>query len=315
MQGYIIKFLLFFFIAAFAASAVVAYRYWGLHESDERGLLRYQIEKLEAAPLDTDTVFLGDSSLGNAIDIGLFDKLGSTHSLGLPLTGVYGYAGSYNLLQRVFDRLHPKQVVIFQSADLLLRPTEYDGLSFTLYKSWPSYLPLKQQILALHNMLIHLTEYQQVGDTLQRWVWGSWEKFSSPTDYPVQNIKGAFELTQNAPFSLSGINRDKLLFLRQIVDLCRSHGVNCVYAHGPLHEKLVVNNSSYFSAINAILEETGLSPACPLPLAMPNSLVGDSYDHVSPDEREQATRLYAAVLSQKWASQDPDCSRMRLSTH
>ncbi len=44
MQGFIIKFLLFFFIAAFAASAVVAYRYWGLHESDERGLLRYQID-------------------------------------------------------------------------------------------------------------------------------------------------------------------------------------------------------------------------------------------------------------------------------
>ena len=62
-------------------------------------LYNYQLKKLSTEE-DVDTIFIGDSSLGNSINADLFSAQGATKALNLALTGNYGYAGSYNMLKK-----------------------------------------------------------------------------------------------------------------------------------------------------------------------------------------------------------------------
>src|SRR4051812_2425847 len=75
-------------------------------------LYAYQMEKLKTAH-DIDTVFLGDSSLGNAIDAKLWDQWTGKKSLNLALTSGYGYQGAYVMLENVLaSGLTPKNAII-----------------------------------------------------------------------------------------------------------------------------------------------------------------------------------------------------------
>jgi hypothetical protein len=111
----------------FAASLVVAGA-WRLIETQrkapaisvpDRVLLAHQISKFEH-PTAT-TLFLGDSSLGNAISAARWAELSGHSAANLALTGVYGYAGSYNFLRRALQRGRPDNVVIMHTADMPTR--------------------------------------------------------------------------------------------------------------------------------------------------------------------------------------------------
>ncbi len=62
-------------------------------------LYDYQLKKLSTQE-DVDTIFIGDSSLGNAINADLISRQGSIKALNLALNGNYGYAGPYNMLKK-----------------------------------------------------------------------------------------------------------------------------------------------------------------------------------------------------------------------
>ena len=75
-------------------ACVCAVGIWGVFFDELFGfqiLNNYQIKKTQTLQ-NIDTVFVGDSSLGNALDAQHFSSLSGKDSVNLALTGLYGYA-------------------------------------------------------------------------------------------------------------------------------------------------------------------------------------------------------------------------------
>src|SRR5687767_8650401 len=75
-----------------------------------QALFDYQAAKLEGPPADT--IFVGDSTLGHAIDAELWSALSGRRAVNLALTGVYGYEGGYNFIERSLRNLRPRNVIL-----------------------------------------------------------------------------------------------------------------------------------------------------------------------------------------------------------
>jgi hypothetical protein len=83
----------------------------GIYACMKCELLRYQESKIATAS-DVDTVILGDSSIGYALDSDEFSALSGRRTLNLALTGWnYGIGGAYVLLSEVLGRVQPKNIV------------------------------------------------------------------------------------------------------------------------------------------------------------------------------------------------------------
>ena len=91
-------------------------------------LVNHQLAKLEKTDQDVRTVFIGDSSLGNAIDVETWEDLGNGKAHNLALMGHFGYAGMYHMTTRALNRLEPKNVVIMHN---ILLPTY--GLNYEVF--------------------------------------------------------------------------------------------------------------------------------------------------------------------------------------
>src|SRR5688572_25430320 len=94
-----------------------------------RELLDYQSAKLDGQPADT--IFVGDSTLGHAIDAELWSALSGRRSVNLALTGVYGYEGGFNFIRRSLRTLRPRNVILMYAPDMMARPVVEGALEAT----------------------------------------------------------------------------------------------------------------------------------------------------------------------------------------
>ena len=79
-------------------------------------IYNYQIQKIEQSK-NFDTVLLGDSTLGNAINNEIFSEELELNSINLALNEIYGFAGIYNLLKLSYakNEKNLKNVILFHS--------------------------------------------------------------------------------------------------------------------------------------------------------------------------------------------------------
>ncbi len=102
----------------------------GLVEVANHAIYSYQRDKLDAART-IDIAFVGDSSLGNAIDATLFSSLAGHPAVNLALTGSYGSGGAYNMTYKVLQHHTPGLIVIMQSIDVMRRTEAFPGFYFS----------------------------------------------------------------------------------------------------------------------------------------------------------------------------------------
>jgi hypothetical protein len=101
----------------------------GIYACFDCALLKYQELKIESLS-DVDTVILGDSSVGFALDARAFSELSGRKTVNLALTGYnYGFPGAYALLNQLLAKARPNNVVIaITPQTYALTITELDGL-------------------------------------------------------------------------------------------------------------------------------------------------------------------------------------------
>lgn len=258
-------------------------------------LYAYQRDKLAAAG-DVDTLFLGDSSLGNAIDAAHWQELTGERTLNLALTGAYGYAGSYNLLRDALAQgLKPKRVILMNTVEMMEREVAWRGYLVTLHGELPADdLPL------LEYLKLHLD-----GDT----AWGvvrfaiSGGKGRGQTienDYVRQGETQLSAEDREAAarrLAIAAINPEKALFLERIAALCEAHQIDCRYAHGPVVAESCAAGRSFLDAADAAIAAAGLTLVADSPICMPPDAVGDSPDHVRPDLRATYTEAFHGLLT------------------
>jgi hypothetical protein len=112
-------------------------------------------------------------------------------------------------------------------------------------------------------------------------------------DYPVQSPPGRISYSN---FYLTRTDPAAAQMLEQIALLCRRHGLNCLYAHGPLARPALENADRYLAEAASGIVASGmtLTTAAPPPLAPEQ--VGNSEDHVAPPFKGVATRAYANII-------------------
>lgn len=286
--------LSFLTMSIILAAVVVASYFlkWQTSLTQNGALVTFQQDKIDRRKF-VDTIFVGDSSLGNAIDSAEFDSLTGSKSLNLALSGNFGYAGSYNMIRRAVIR-HPelRNVVIMQTLDVITRHIPYhsyvlsspDLRIFDLGSDlrWPVAAAFVSELLDWHTFLY-------IPNLLR-----GEKALVFDNDYVRQDPDHHPQVNNLAP--MPPVNPLDTRFLREIAGLCRGRRLNCFYAHGPLLEGIINNSKEQLEETNIDIRENGLRLALDRPMPIPSDRIGDSEDHVAPPFKSEATHYYAQRL-------------------
>lgn len=260
-------------------------------------LFNYQIGKIGQATDGVDTVFVGDSSLGNAIDVAAWRQVSGKTALNLALTGSYGYGGTYNMAYRALA-LKPRRMVIMQTIDIPGRPDP----DFGYINTFPGWFPLGEG-LPLRAWFNAYLKRDVVATSLKRLLGRKKEQAALPdwrdNDYPPQKSgRSEAEVLAEAHALPSGDldNNPAFRHLGRLAEMCRTARVDCIYVHGPLAESALSLNRDYIERLNAIIVGQGLRLADPRPISLPPEDMGDSIDHVRPARKAHYTGRYVELL-------------------
>jgi hypothetical protein len=265
-------------------------------------LLRRHIEAIESPGFAAEIVLVGDSSLGNAIDARLFSELAGRPSVNLALTGSFGHAGSANMLERAARRGSVRTAIIMQTPDLLSR--EPDPLGEIKTKASDS-LSLSDRLM-LARLYFSMDTLELVADELLDQIAegaDSAEAEAPPlqSDYIAQNTdaQALVEDTRKQmadPLLAGEIDPEARRGLRRLEEVCAELELRCLYVHGPLLDELCLISRGYLASIDGLLAATRLELVPGTPLCLPKSALGDTVDHVAPEQRQAITRRYFALL-------------------
>ena len=254
-------------------------------------LYRHQLDKL-AEHHDCDTIFLGDSSLGNSLDAEYFFELTGSRTLNLALNGSYGYAGTYNMLKRAHARFpNLKNVIIVQTIDMPTRDVSYRGYLYTARNLADiGELALAEQLAAISSAYNCADDTRHLLATL-----GGKPKNYLENDYIRQNNEKV-RLDSVVRFRPEEILEEQFEFVNKISDFSRQHGLNVVYVHGPCYAPLLQKSQTYLETVNAHIESLGIPVAEGL-LPIPAEDLGNALDHVAMDLKRKYTLQYADILA------------------
>lgn len=260
-------------------------------------LLKHQEDKLASAQ-KIDTVFVGDSSLGNSIDAALFSDLTQHPSINLALTGRFGYAGSTNMALRAARDLGAKNIIIMQSVEIASRPPGALGNAFTGDQR-DRFSP--GNIGSYIDFIISEVAFRASIKGLSRKLRGKQRDQVIVDDYVAQteplSLQQAIKETSPLLTSAAAIQEDAVLELKELAQSCKVLSLNCIFVHGPLLEYRCVRWKPYIEAVAASVTQMELTLANNgKPYCFPAEKLGDSGDHVAPQYKQEATRLYANTL-------------------
>lgn len=280
-------------VATLVATTATGY-HLGLVEAANHDIYVYQRAKIyDGKPVDV--AFVGDSSLGNAIDAATFTTLSGLAAANLALNGSYGSGGAFNMANKLLDAKAPKLIVVTQSIDTMRRRDAFPGFYFS---AEPSQLLATSPIRVLELYFSWKTARRVVEQIAQNGFRPRQETFSG--DYIAQTraplgARAAQEVADN-PLEPDMLAQAQLDYVARIAALCRLHGVACVYAHGPIYEGYCTRARDYVERLNERIAEAGMQVVAGTPVCLLESEVGDSIDHVRSDLKTHYTRRYFDLL-------------------
>jgi hypothetical protein len=262
----------------------------GLVDAANQQIYDYQRDKIDNLER-IDAAFVGDSSLGNAIDAALFSKLSGLASANLALNGSYGSGGAYNIVQALIARERPRLIVVMLSLDTMRRTDAFPGFYF----SADTTERLRQSPLRILELFFSLKAARRTLDEIAQ---GGLHRPDEPieADYLSQRTHPMHtslvdEAAEN-PLLPEKIAASQLDYLARIATLCEEQDIVCVYAHGPIFTDYCRDAAAYVNALSAQIRATGLAVVPETPICMPSDDVGNTIDHVRPDLKQDYTSRY-----------------------
>lgn len=294
---------MFFFAVVISGgfSLLVAFGYEnGLMDFAFVKLYHYQLAKIEDQTRP-DVVFVGDSSLGNAIDVAKFQRLSGKQAQNLALSAAYGYAGTLNMIRRVAQKQKPTLVVIMHTPDILTRPVAYDGYLYTALslEDWKDIpLPILARTFANFDAIMSMARnlFRKSGMP---------DNMAITNDYIRQGPPLNSQGRESYRISAANINPKKLLFLKRIAAFCSGSDLQCVYTIGPWFEGFCEQSGGFISATKNLVSATGLTVTNEDPKCLAPQDLGDAWDHVVPHAKKTVTEFYYRQL-QSFLGADPD---------
>jgi hypothetical protein len=268
----------------------------GLFDIANQRIYSYQMHKLQTLPA-IDVAFVGDSSVGNSIDASLFEQLSGLSTTNLALNGAYGAGGAYNMLRKVVTTYKPRLAVIMLSLNTLKVDGAFTGYFFS---SDPSQI-LTFSPIGLLSVYLNPKATKEVIEAVRRqgrrtaivhmvqdYAPQKWRRDRLPP--PVE--------VKHHPLLPGMVAPSQLTYINRAGELCRSHGITCVYTHGPIFEGYCRQAMGYIAEVDADVRAAGLTLLAGSPICMPEEDVGDSVNHPRPDLKQTYTRRYFDLLKE-----------------
>jgi hypothetical protein len=266
----------------------------GLVDASNHAIYSYQRAKIDRLP-SIDIVFVGDSSLGNAINADLFGQLSGAPTANLALTGSFGSGGAYNMIRAVMADHRPRLFVVLQTIDVMHRKEAFPGFYFS---AAPGELLTTSPIQILELYFSQKTAKKVLAQVADTGFADTAERIEN--DYITQRGhpigRPPREEVAIHPLLPDMVADTQLGYIRRIADLCRSADVACVYAHGPVFDGYCHQAAAYIAELNVRVRAAGLDVVPGTPLCMEEAEVGNSIDHVRSDLKDAYTRRYYDLL-------------------
>lgn len=305
MRSYFTTLLLSVIICLGSVSGILYYKYWvvwALHDDPSLGhIVRFQNEKIAGLPAGSiDTVFIGDSSLGNAIDAKLFDRLSNTRSVNLALTGSFAYAGGLVMLKKVAEKQPIRNVVLFYAIDAIARGNN-EGYFFAGGSPFDVNLTVRDRLGLFSRYSKRLLDARTAAAFLPKL---GIEKDPIPAqfyrdDYLVSDSKIRLDSELVRDFKMPGeVEREAIAFLNAIADLCREKRWNCLYVHGTMLARLAASEKTqvFVQLANRYIGRAGLHLVNANPLLIADHDRGDTIYHAAREHRADFTRKLYDML-------------------
>lgn len=255
--------------------------------------------ELQRAKLDGDlgeVIFVGDSSLGNAVDVRTWSSLSGRTATNLALTGIYGFDGSLAMLRAVLARKQPTDVVIMQAAGMTTRTSEVLPPRLTKFRNG---------LDALATAFLETMNLPQIRSSirwLHAWLLGDLGTTGViDNDYVRQSGRAS-----DLPGRVGDPEQVRLrnaVPLGRIADLCNRYRMNCIYVHGPISAPACDASVPFFAAANQLIASSGLKVVGEHSVCLYGDEVGDSPNHAAPAAKAAITgrihQLVAPHLSSK----------------
>jgi hypothetical protein len=307
MKAYLIA-LIAVIITALAAMTVLAGV--GIYACLDCDVLRFQEHKIAGLTPDVDTVVLGDSAIGYALDAETFSELSHRKTVKLALTGVnYGIGGAYVLLAEVLARdVRPKNVLIVLSAQTLMvamwkirwRPIR--GFLQAARRHPRLLFGVSDEISwrVAEEIGMEMFDRQLLMDGI-KYVGGKRpviDDFFFRHDYYLPAID-VVKLPEDSSYALEGVPTvDYDVFFEKIAGLCKTNGINCVFMFGPLMQKIVEHSALTFRWETAQIERAGIKVIKESPIKIPDEDLGNTINHIQPYVKQEYTRkIYDLVAA------------------
>ncbi len=274
--------------------------------SDNDIIRRYQTQKIVSSE-KIETLIVGDSSAGNAIDATYFTELSGDQTTNLALTGSFGLVGTYEMIHEVSVH-HPelKNVIIIHTLDIWRRPFAKEGL-FELRRGqnlffWSSFFD-RSPVLSYLEYAGQFKNILRAGRALlAKTPLGSF----IPSDAQIllidethDYLKQESSTYKNGEKTLQGdeklsslIDEDKQKIFSMIDNLCGERKLNCLYLHGPIHEMVYHNSLPEVEAIHEKLQSAENIVALEKIFEYKNNQMGDSINHVDVSGKRTVTKDY-----------------------
>jgi hypothetical protein len=293
-------------ITFLALATMVVLAMIGTYACFDCTLLRYQESKI-AIVSDVETVFLGDSSLGYALDAKVFSELSGKDTMNLALTGYnYGFPGAYVLLTELLTRTRPKNVIIALTPQTFaLSIAQLNGLPVrgflqasrrnphTVFAIDPAISREAAKLIFeeifdkrllldgidyLEGRIPLIPDYFQEFDYLQ-------------PENSILDTKSVIETWG------PDVTHDYDAFFLKMAQLCHENGLNCLYMHGILLDLTAERNRAFIKELGNRIENAGIEVPYKLPIEIPESEIGNTINHIRPSLRLIYTRKFYELVA------------------
>lgn len=248
-------------------------------------LYDYQTNKAQSS--QAELIFVGDSSLGNAINAELFSQISNLNAESYALTGTFGYVGTLDIIKKVKSP-NLRTIVIMHTPDMMMREIAQSYSPQKLFSS--SFFD------GVDSSIINLMSFYDFLGALEDFVKGKKKGNDYLQNDYIRQV-GPIDQSENFdPLPVERINNEKINKLFEIQQYCVKQDLNCLYIHGPVIEDICKTSDGYFKTVNKMILETGIKMSHTKPVCIPRSKIGDSIDHVHPDYKDEYTRIYFEII-------------------
>lgn len=289
----------------------------GLAKDNER-LLFVQLDKIKNTK-GVEIAFVGDSSLGNSIDAKLVEKLTGKKTLNLALTGAFGYSGSYNMAQQVYElnKSSLSYLIIMQTLDVASRALDADlyrksecincGDSFfallSNFADKDFFSAYQNSWINAYMNLNYITSRAKkinsyASDTKEL---KAVSEYDAKVDYYAQNIatgnkQSKIEEMKIKKLPIPQVQVENMRYLEHLKNFCLKRKIKCIYLHGPIYQTLGQRYKGYQQTLDKEIKNNFVAEVRGGPYLMNPKQVGDTLDHIRPSFKKQSTLYYLKII-------------------